>query len=103
MYGGASLASLNQWSASQRLLRISDIATVTDAFEPQRQYSYVNSAQTISLGVQKAANASEVTAAENVLKALPAIEQSLSRHRLSRSSTIKPRTPSSRFGASFTR
>jgi hydrophobic/amphiphilic exporter-1 (mainly G- bacteria), HAE1 family len=70
------LSSLNQWSASARLMRLSDVASVTDSFEPQRQYSYVNNAATISLGVQKATNASEVTAAQNVMKALPAIEKS---------------------------
>ncbi|MGB6519117.1 MAG: efflux RND transporter permease subunit [Candidatus Cybelea sp.] len=74
-YAGPSLSSLNQWSASARQLRIADVATVTDAFEPRRQYSYVGNAATISLGVQKATNASEVTAAQNVMKALPAIEK----------------------------
>ena len=52
------------------------MASVFDSFEPQRQYSYVGGADTISLGVQKATNASEVTAAQNVMKALPAIESS---------------------------
>jgi len=75
-YSGIALSSLNEWSASARLMRLSDVASVTDSFEPQRQYSYVNDAPTISLGVQKATNASEVTAAQNVLKALPAIERS---------------------------
>jgi hydrophobic/amphiphilic exporter-1 (mainly G- bacteria), HAE1 family len=74
-YGGLSLSTLNQWSASARQMRISDVASVTDSFEPQRQYSYVGTAPTISLGVQKATNASEVTAAQNVMKALPAIEK----------------------------
>ncbi|MGC2408276.1 MAG: efflux RND transporter permease subunit, partial [Candidatus Cybelea sp.] len=75
-FGGSSLSSLNQWSASARQLRIGDVASVSDAFEPQRQYSYVGGAATISLGVQKSTNASEVTAAQNVLKALPAIQRS---------------------------
>ncbi|HZV77596.1 MAG TPA: efflux RND transporter permease subunit [Candidatus Babeliales bacterium] len=75
-YAGLSLSSLNQWSASARQMRIGDVASVTDSFEPQRQYSYVGDAATISLGVQKATNASEVTAAQNVLKALPSIEKS---------------------------
>jgi hydrophobic/amphiphilic exporter-1 (mainly G- bacteria), HAE1 family len=74
-YAGPSLSTLNQWSASARVLHISDVAHVTDSFEPQRQYSYVGTVPTISLGVQKAADASEVTAAQNVLKALPAIER----------------------------
>ena len=75
-YGGPSLSTLNQWSASPHQMRIADVATVTDSFEPQRQYSYVGGSPTISLGVQKSTNASEVTAAQNVMKALPAIESS---------------------------
>jgi HAE1 family hydrophobic/amphiphilic exporter-1 len=75
IYGGPSLSSLNQWSALPRQLRIADVADVTDSFEPQRQFSYVRNAATISLGVQKSTNASEVTAAQNVLRALPAIER----------------------------
>jgi hydrophobic/amphiphilic exporter-1 (mainly G- bacteria), HAE1 family len=74
-WGGASLSNLNQWSASARVMNVGDVAQVSDSYEPQRQFSYVNSAQTISLGVQKSTNASEVTAAENVLKALPSIER----------------------------
>jgi hydrophobic/amphiphilic exporter-1 (mainly G- bacteria), HAE1 family len=75
-YSGITLSNLNQWSASARQMRIADVAAISDSFEPQRQYSYVGSAATISLGVQKATNASEVTAAQNVMKALPAIEKS---------------------------
>jgi hydrophobic/amphiphilic exporter-1 (mainly G- bacteria), HAE1 family len=74
-FAGPSLSSLNQWTASARQLRIGDVATVTDSFEPQRQFSYVGGAPTISLGVQKATDASEVTAAEDVLKTLPSIEK----------------------------
>ena len=75
-YGGPSLSALNQWSASPHQMRIADVAAVTDSFEPQRQYSYVGGSPTISLGVQKSTNASEVTAAQNVMKALPAIKSS---------------------------
>ncbi len=75
-YAGPSLSTLNRWSASAHQMRIADVATVTDSFEPQRQYSYVGGSPTISLGVQKSTNASEVTAAQNVMKALPAIESS---------------------------
>ena len=57
-------------------IRIGDVAAVTDSFEPQRQYSYVGTVPTISLGVQKATGASEITAAQNVMQALPAIERS---------------------------
>ena len=74
-FAGPSLSNLNQWGFSPRQMRISDIASVSDSFEPQRQFSYVGTIETISLGVQKATGASEVVAARNVLKALPGIER----------------------------
>jgi HAE1 family hydrophobic/amphiphilic exporter-1 len=57
------------------VLRIADVASVTSSYEPQRQFSYVGTVPTISLGVQKSTGASEVTAAQNVMLALPAIER----------------------------
>ncbi len=74
-YGGPSLSSINPWTASARVIRVGDVASVASSFEPQRQYSYVGTVPTISLGVQKSTGASEVTAAQNVMKALPAIER----------------------------
>jgi hydrophobic/amphiphilic exporter-1 (mainly G- bacteria), HAE1 family len=74
-YSGPSLANANPWTYAPRQMRISDVASVADTFEPQRQYSYVGTVPTISLGVQKATGASEVVAARNVLKALPGIER----------------------------
>ena len=74
-YGGPSLSSVNPWQYSPRQMHIADIASVSDSYEPQRQYSYVDTTPTISLGIQKATGASEVAAARNVLAALPAIER----------------------------
>ncbi|HTV91459.1 MAG TPA: efflux RND transporter permease subunit [Verrucomicrobiae bacterium] len=74
-YSGPSLANVNPWSYTPRQMRMSDVANVLDSFEPQRQYSYVGTTPTISLGVQKSTGASEVVAADNVLKALPGIEK----------------------------
>lgn len=72
---GLSLSSVNAWQYAPRAMRISDVANVNDTFEPQRQYSYVGTIPTISLMVQKSTGASEVVAADNVIKALPAIER----------------------------
>ena len=74
-YSGPSLSNVNPWSYAPRQMRIADVANVVDSYEPQRQYSYVGTVPTISLGVQKATGASEVVAADNVLKALPGIEK----------------------------
>ncbi|HTU68907.1 MAG TPA: efflux RND transporter permease subunit [Candidatus Baltobacteraceae bacterium] len=74
-YSGPSLSNVNPWTYAPRQMRISDVADVIDGYEPQRQYSYVGTVPTISLGVQKATGASEVVAARNVIAALPAIEK----------------------------
>ncbi|MGB6984487.1 MAG: efflux RND transporter permease subunit [Candidatus Aquilonibacter sp.] len=74
-FSGPSLSNVNPWQYAPRQMRISDIASVSDTFEPQRQYSYVGTIPTISLSVQKATGGSEVVAADNVLKALPGIER----------------------------
>jgi hydrophobic/amphiphilic exporter-1 (mainly G- bacteria), HAE1 family len=74
-FSGPSLSNVNAWTYAPRQMRISDVASVSDTFEPQRQYSYVGTIPTISLSVQKSTGGSEVLAADNVLKALPGIER----------------------------
>jgi HAE1 family hydrophobic/amphiphilic exporter-1 len=71
---GAASETTEPFSTSAFLPRIGDVASVTDSFEPKRVVSYVNGKPAISLNVQKATGASEVTSSENVLAALPAIE-----------------------------
>jgi HAE1 family hydrophobic/amphiphilic exporter-1 len=76
--GGASsglgASTTNPYSTQAQLTRIADVATVDDSFEPKRVASYVDAKASITLQAQKATGASEVTAAQNVLDALPAIE-----------------------------
>jgi HAE1 family hydrophobic/amphiphilic exporter-1 len=71
---GAAGSDLNAFSAERVSTRIGDVATVTDWYEPKRVYSYVDGRPAIALNVQKSNGASEVTSAEAVLAALPAIE-----------------------------
>ena len=71
---GAGSAATNPFSTQSKLPRIGDVATITDSYEPKRVYSYVNGSPAITLNVQKAAGASEVTASRAVQHALPAIE-----------------------------
>ncbi len=71
---GAAGSNLNAFSAARAATRIGDVAAVTDWYEPKRVYSYVDGRPAIALNVQKSNGASEVTAAEAVLAALPAIE-----------------------------
>ena len=63
----------NAFSQSSRYLRVGDVASVTDTFEPQRSYAYSRGRAAISLDVQKASGTSEVTASDAVLAELPAL------------------------------
>jgi hydrophobic/amphiphilic exporter-1 (mainly G- bacteria), HAE1 family len=66
---------INPWSASDAVVRIGDVATVTEGNEPRLQYSHISGESGLFLGVQKAATGSEVDASNNVLRALPQIER----------------------------
>jgi HAE1 family hydrophobic/amphiphilic exporter-1 len=72
---GLAASATNPFSTSPRTPRVGDVATVTDWYEPKRVYSYVDARPAITLNVQKASGASEVTASRAVLAALPGIER----------------------------
>jgi HAE1 family hydrophobic/amphiphilic exporter-1 len=59
------------WSEAPRAVRVGDVATVTRGNEIQRVFAAVNGQNGVFLQVQKASNASEITAANNVLAMLP--------------------------------
>jgi HAE1 family hydrophobic/amphiphilic exporter-1 len=71
---GAGGTATNPFSTAPRLPRVGDVAAVTDWYQPKRTASYVDARPAITLNVQKATGASEVTASRAVLAALPAIE-----------------------------
>jgi HAE1 family hydrophobic/amphiphilic exporter-1 len=71
---GAGATATNPFSTAPRLPRIGDVAAVTDWYEPKRVASYVDARPAITLNVQKATGASEVTASRAVQAALPGIE-----------------------------
>ncbi|MGH7727741.1 MAG: efflux RND transporter permease subunit [Vulcanimicrobiaceae bacterium] len=66
---------LNLFSVAPRTLTISDVATVVDGAEPQRSYAYVDGLPALTLDVQKASGASEITASDAVLAALPRLRK----------------------------
>ncbi|MDE2572033.1 MAG: efflux RND transporter permease subunit, partial [bacterium] len=66
--------SLNPWSLAPGALKIGDVAAVTDSFETQRVYSYVNGKTEMYLAVQKATEANEVDTAKHVIAAIPRLE-----------------------------
>jgi HAE1 family hydrophobic/amphiphilic exporter-1 len=54
--------------------KIGDLGKVSDSFEERRAFSYLNGSSNVTIQVQKATGASEVTAGNNILAALPEIE-----------------------------
>jgi HAE1 family hydrophobic/amphiphilic exporter-1 len=66
---------INPWSASNAVVRIGDIATVTEGYEPRLQYAQISGRPGLFMQIQKAATGSEVDASNNVLRALPQIER----------------------------
>ena len=77
-YGGglSSLAGvINPWSASNAVVRVGDIATVNESYEPRLQYAHISGESGLFMQVQKAAAGSEVDASNAVLRALPQIEK----------------------------
>ena len=76
--GAAAATTTSTTSAfgtTARLARIGDVATVKDAYEPQRVYAFTRGVPSIALDVQKASNTSEVTASQAVLNALPGLRR----------------------------
>jgi hydrophobic/amphiphilic exporter-1 (mainly G- bacteria), HAE1 family len=74
--GTSGLAGVvNPWSASNSVVRIGDVATVNESFEPRLQFAQISGQPGLFLQVQKASNGSEVSASQNVLEALPKIER----------------------------
>jgi HAE1 family hydrophobic/amphiphilic exporter-1 len=71
-----SSAALSSWGVSAQLLHIEDVATVSAGYEPQRTFSTYNGTSGVTLNVVKSAGASEVTVANAVLAALPALKTS---------------------------
>ena len=74
--GTSALAGVvNPWSASNAVVRIGDVATVTEGNEPRLQYAHISGQAGLFLQVQKASTGSEVDASNAILRQLPHIEQ----------------------------
>jgi HAE1 family hydrophobic/amphiphilic exporter-1 len=72
---GAMAGVVNPWTASNSVVRIGDVATVNEGYEPRLQYAHISGESGLFLQVQKAAAGSEVDASNNVIRALPQIER----------------------------
>jgi HAE1 family hydrophobic/amphiphilic exporter-1 len=72
--GGASTSSgTDPWATSAHLMRLGDVADITDTFETQRVFAYAGGIPSVTLDVQKNAGTSEVETSKRVLAALPAL------------------------------
>jgi HAE1 family hydrophobic/amphiphilic exporter-1 len=70
----AGTGSIDPWTASTPVLRVADVATVVNGYEPRTMNASVSGINGIFLGVQKTSASSEVTASDNVIAALPRLE-----------------------------
>jgi HAE1 family hydrophobic/amphiphilic exporter-1 len=69
----AGTGTTNPWSSAPQVLRIGDVASVIDGYEPRVMNASVNGINGVFLSVQKTSTSSEVTASDNVIAALPRI------------------------------
>jgi hydrophobic/amphiphilic exporter-1 (mainly G- bacteria), HAE1 family len=70
-----SSSTVYPWSATSRLFRIADVASVQDSYQTQRVFAFTNGTPAIELDIQKAAGSSEITASNAVLALLPRLSQ----------------------------
>ena len=66
---------MNAWTSSNAVVRIGDVATVTEGNEPRLQYAHISGQPGLFMQVQKASTGSEVDASNNVLRVLPQLER----------------------------
>ena len=72
--GTSSLPGVvNTWTTSNSVVRVGDVATVTEGYEPRLQYAQISGQPGLFMQIQKSATGSEVDASNAVLKALPQI------------------------------
>ena len=68
-------SATNAWTTLTAAHRVADVSTVTTGQVPQTAFAAVNGKTSFFLQVQKTADASEVSASNNVLAALPGYEK----------------------------
>ena len=71
----SSSSGLNPWSMTPNVPRIANVATVTDAYEPRRVFAYQSGVPRLTLDVIKTTQANEVSTSDNVIAAIPRLEQ----------------------------
>ncbi|MBV8490208.1 MAG: efflux RND transporter permease subunit, partial [Candidatus Eremiobacteraeota bacterium] len=72
---GSLAGAVDPWTASNSVVRIGDVATVTESNEPRTQIAHISGRPGLFLSVQKTSKGSEIDATDSVLAALPQIER----------------------------
>ncbi len=67
--------TVNDWTASNSVTRIGDVADVVAGNEPRREYAQVSGQSAVIMDVQKTSDASEVTSSDAVIAALPTLRK----------------------------
>lgn len=67
--------AIDPWTASNSVVKVGDVATVSEGYEPRLQYAHISGQPGLFMQVQKASTGSEVDASNNVIKALPQLER----------------------------
>jgi HAE1 family hydrophobic/amphiphilic exporter-1 len=67
--------AVDPWTASNAVVRIGDVATVSSGYEPRLQVAHISGRPGLFVQIQKTAQASEVDASNAVLKQIPEIEK----------------------------
>jgi len=75
--GGVSSlpGQVDPWTASNSVVRVGDVATVTSGYEPRLQIAHISGKPGLFLQIQKTAQASEVDSSNAVIAALPKVER----------------------------
>jgi len=72
---GAASTTTDPWGTSARLMRLGDVASITDTYETQRVFAYASGTPAVTLDIQKNAGTSEVETSKRVLAALPSLRR----------------------------
>jgi HAE1 family hydrophobic/amphiphilic exporter-1 len=67
--------AVDPWTATDAVYRIEDVANVIAGYEPRRQYAQIDGKPGLFLQIQKASDASEVDASNNVIATLPLLRK----------------------------
>jgi len=72
---GTTVSTLSPWTSSTPLLHVSDVASIAPGAEPPRSYAFYQAHPAIKLDILKASGASEVSASQAIVAALPELRR----------------------------